>query len=884
MVKDAPIQAGILLGRGDIARLRARLASRFERFDAARGAGGAPNSQADGAWSRAHRATILMLLETLDRRSSLADSPSPVHAAVASEVAWVRVAGWSVFDYLELRRVIRQALLRRIAAGSWDDSMSVYRFVSETLDRFEALACARWPDEGGTDDGGQFLDEWTRADTDARAHVIRAGLAPANPERPAPGQDVASRVGIVHLDLSRVDGSSLPEERAVIPRELLAKINVLSANPEAVALLGASNQREVIARIEWVAGGASEMLRTVVLRRGSVAGRADVKLTGGHVVQFTATATLSPSEHPLGSVTLVFWDTTQALHRDRVLRQQASVFASTGEGALITDLDGTILRVNRAFVEMMGYSEEEVIGRNPRLLQSGLQGESFYRAMWSSLETTGSWVGEIQNMRSDGTIVPCWERINLVRAPGGQPLYYVAMLTDITALKHAEARTSYLAHHDALTGLPNRVLFADRVEVAIRRCQRRGTRCAVMVLDLDRFKSVNESMGHAAGDALLVEVATRLRGAIRDTDTVARMGGDEFVVLAEDVGERPGASRVAQRLIDALEAPVDVAGHETRVGASIGIAVYPDDGRNRTDLLRLSDVAMFRAKTDGGRRWRFVSEDMSRDAMLRFQVETRLRSALDAGEFRVVYQPQVGLDGTTVRGVEALVRWSDSTGRTVSPARFIPIAEESGLIVPLGAWILEQACRQMIEWDQSNTPVGRMCVNVSARQLGHSDFVETVSSVVGSCGLAFDRLEIELTESAMRHQLDQVTQNLMELRALGVHIALDDFGTGYSSLAELHALPVGVLKIDREFVRKLDRESADRSVARAIITIGTSLGLSVIAEGIESPGQRDLLMEMGCELGQGWLYSRAEDPHPLSRRLLSIDGRTMLVPEAAGDG
>jgi diguanylate cyclase (GGDEF)-like protein/PAS domain S-box-containing protein len=554
------------------------------------------------------------------------------------------------------------------------------------------------------------------------------------------------------------------------------------------------------------------------------------------------------------------------------LSQAATVFASTRDGVVITDLVPRIVAINRAYADITGYSEAEVLGNNPSMLQSGRQDKAFYQALWQSLRETGHWQGEIWNRRKNGEIYPQWLSISMVRDEWGEPRNYVGVFTDMSQIKASEARLEHLAHFDPLTDLPNRLLVQSRLQNAIERAERHGYRVAALYLDLDHFKNVNDSLGHPVGDELLVQLARRLSERLRDEDTLARLGGDEFLLLLEFVALPEHAAAVAQSLIDLLQQPFLLeSGNEVFVGLSIGISLYPDDASNVTELIQHADAAMYLAKQQGRNTYRFHTESLTRAASERLALETRLRQALDRNEFLLYYQPLIDAASGRAHAVEALVRWQPVGEELIAPDRFIPIAEETGLIVPLGAWVLRTACAQAQVWRQAGLGLQSVAVNLSARQFLAADLVQQVRASLAASGLPACCLELELTESMLMDHAERSIATLAALKALGVRLAIDDFGTGYSSLAYLKRFPIDKLKIDQSFVRGLAESADDREIAATIIAMARNLRLAVLAEGVETAEQRDILAALGCEAYQGYLYSRPLPADALAEWLLGSD-------------
>jgi diguanylate cyclase (GGDEF)-like protein/PAS domain S-box-containing protein len=608
----------------------------------------------------------------------------------------------------------------------------------------------------------------------------------------------------------------------------------------ASALEGPGDHYEAVHRVVWP-DGSERVLR----QRAAVIRDAD-----GRAVRMIGT-------------TLDVTDQVQAESR---LRQAASVFSSTEEGVVITDPDGVIIDVNAAFTGITGYSRAEAIGNTPRLLRSDRQDAAFYAALWGSLNATGRWQGEIWNRRKSGEIYPEWLTINAVRDERGELVNFVAVFSDISGIKQSQAQLAHLAHHDPLTGLPNRLLFADRLGHALSRAQRDGSQLALLFIDLDRFKHINDSLGHLAGDGLLQEVARRFTAAVRREDTVARMGGDEFTLLLEDLRRPEDAAVLARKLLDALADPYTIAGRDLFVTASVGISLFPRDGATADELVRNADAAMYQAKDEGRNGYHFYRPELTATALQRVHLEADLRRALARGELTVHYQPQIDLGTGRLIGAEALVRWHHPEQGPIPPDRFIHLAEDTGLIIELGELVLRAACRQAVEWLASGVPIERIAVNVSAHQVQRSDFVATVRRALAETGLPPRHLELEVTESFIMGQAEAGIRALHALREMGLRLAVDDFGTGYSSLGYLKRLPIHMLKIDRSFVSNLDGDAEDLAIAKAIIALGRTLGLKVIAEGVEHDRQAGLLRAEGCHYGQGYLFGRPVEGAAFARR------------------
>ena len=567
--------------------------------------------------------------------------------------------------------------------------------------------------------------------------------------------------------------------------------------------------------------------------------------------------------------------TEQRVPKEREI-QARIVFDNTSQGIIITDPERRILAVNRAFTEITGYSEEQALGKTPSLLQSGRHDEAFYQAMWATLEATGQWRGEFWNRRSNGDIYPQLSTISVVCDQAGRLTNYIAVFGDITQLKRSEEELYRLAHRDALTGLPNRALLRARLEQSMSRASRRRTMLAILFLDLDLFKNVNDTLGHPVGDALLQSVAAAMQSNVRAADSIARLGGDEFVVVMEDVDDPNMAAQLSRRLLDIFARPFDAEGRKVHITASIGISIFPLDGQDMDALLSNADVAMYQAKKHGRNTYRFFESAMAEGAMERLRLESALRGALARNEMTLVFQPQVKLSNRWMYGAEVLLRWHHPELGQVPPASFIPVAEGLGLIAELGAWVLEQACLQLAEWDRKGFLVPRLAVNLSVQQLERGDLLDSVRSTLARAEIEADRLELEVTESVLMRHADQVISNLWALRELGATIAVDDFGSGFSSLGYLKTLPVNRLKIDKSFIDNLTQDPNDDAIARAIIALGRGLGLDVLAEGVETEAQAEFLRQEQCIEAQGYLFGRPMT----SAQLMDFESRQMNMAKA----
>jgi len=555
-------------------------------------------------------------------------------------------------------------------------------------------------------------------------------------------------------------------------------------------------------------------------------------------------------------------------------RQASTVFENSSEAIMVTDAQQRVLAVNRAFSDITGFQEADVVGHRPNLLSSGHHDPTFFKGMWLAIKNTGSWRGEIWNRRQDGEIYPARMTITSVRDDHGQLSNYIGIFNDISDAKRSEEELYRLAHSDALTGLPNRALLRARIEQSLQRAKREREMLALLFIDLDLFKNVNDSLGHSVGDELLEAVASAIQAEVRDADTLARLGGDEFVILMDAIEDPSTVAHLAQRLCDKIAQPFQVAERELQVTASIGISLFPGDGDNMDSLLSNADMAMYQAKDHGRNTYCFFEAEMTERAMQRLHLETALRGALGRGELSLLYQPQVGLSNASLQGAEALLRWTHPELGPVSPLDFIPIAEEIGLISEIGKWVLEQACEQLAVWDAAGFRVPQLAVNISVQQIERIDLVDEIREVFERTGVAPERFELEVTESMLMRNVECVVANLNALRALGMTIAIDDFGSGFSSLSYLKRLPISRLKIDKTFIDGVTIEDNDDAIARAIIALGRALGLQVIAEGVETGEQAAFLRAEGCDQAQGYHFGRPMPPDALrhwSNRRIEVD-------------
>jgi len=549
-------------------------------------------------------------------------------------------------------------------------------------------------------------------------------------------------------------------------------------------------------------------------------------------------------------------DVTERRVAEGNLRLSSTVFDNTAEGIIITDHNAEIIDVNTAFSEITGFSREEVIGQNPRLMKSGRHSQKFYNDMWRKLNTNGFWRGEIWDRRKNGEEFPKWLSINACRNEKGKLTHYVAVFSDITDKKADEEKLEQLAHFDHLTGLPNRILFQDRLHTALARSRREKAHLAVLFVDLDRFKQINDTLGHRVGDLLLKEVSKRLLFSIREIDTVARLSGDEFTVILTDISSIEAVELIASRIVKSLGAPYFFEGHELFVSASVGIAIYPTDGENSVDLLRHADVAMYHAKEKGRNNYQFFNAAMNEKAQSQLSLANKLRVALNRKLIHPHYQLKVDTRLGKPVGLEALARWNDERGKPISPVQFIPVAEEHGLIGRLGKSVLNQVCIQIRMWQDMDVEFGSVAVNLSAQQFRDANLLTDIKEAIEDNRIDPTSLEVEVTENMVMDDVEDAIRILNDIKEMGLKIAIDDFGTGYSSLSYLKRFPVDTLKIDRTFIRDLSVDNDDAAIVSAIVSMAQKLDINVVAEGAETQEQVEFLRSINCNIVQGFLYAK----------------------------
>jgi len=565
------------------------------------------------------------------------------------------------------------------------------------------------------------------------------------------------------------------------------------------------------------------------------------------------------------------------------LHLQAAALEAAANAVVITDSHGTIIWVNHAFTTMTGYSKEEAVGKNPHLLKSGNQPESYYANLWSTISSGKVWRGELVNQRKDGTTYTEEMTITPVTQGGrNAEAQFVAIKQDITERKATEGRIQFLAYYDALTGLPNRTLLRDRLATAIASARRRNEKVALLFLDLDRFKNVNDSLGHSVGDLLLQEVAERLKRFGREQDTVARLGGDEFLVVLNSVKDVSDAAVAADRLVKSMTAGFVIQSHPITVSCSLGISIFPEHGAEGETLIKNADAAMYCAKEKGRNNFQFFTQDMNAQVVERLTLESSLRLALDKKELFLMYQPQMDIATGRIIGLEALARWRHPELGLVPPDKFIRVAENTGLIKPIGEWVLRTACCQAREWQDDGLTAVPVAVNVSPVQFRQEDFCELIRTVLKETGLAPQHLELELTESLLLANADVMLSVIEELNAMGLTLAIDDFGTGYSNFGYLKQFRVSKLKIDRSFIRDVAVNHDDAAITTAIISMARSLNLKVIAEGVEDEAQMSFLRAHRCDEIQGYYFSKPLAVDQVADKLRGDSAEARVGAQACG--
>ncbi len=549
------------------------------------------------------------------------------------------------------------------------------------------------------------------------------------------------------------------------------------------------------------------------------------------------------------------------------LRIASKAINSINEGIIVTDAGGVITFVNPAVSKITGYSEKELLRHSPGILKSGRHTNQFYKELWGDLKKTGYWQGEIWNRKKTGEIYLQQQTITATKDEEGNLLQYSSVFFDITEQRHAEEKLEYQAYHDTLTNLPNRLLFSDRLKKAISRSHRENTKLGVAFIDLDNFKVVNDSYGHAVGDQLLEDAAERLHKTLREGDTVARLGGDEFAILVENIVHEKDGAVILEKIIRNLSVPYSLMGHEMLVTTSVGMSFYPEDGKDVETLLKNADTAMYHAKENGKNHYQLFDQQMNKKIMQRMEMENGLRKAIEQEALTVVYQPKVWIKTGAIVGWEALVRWQNKNGNSIPPDIFIPLAEQTGMILPLGEQVFHNVCAQTKQWLDCGYHFEHSAINISARQIDRQDFPQFLDKCMCKYGLDPKYLCIEITESAIMHNVSLAMINLQAIRAMGVKISMDDFGTGHSSLSNLKLLPIDELKIDKSFIDNVPEAKEDVVIVMAIAQMAKTLGLCIVAEGVETKAQLDFIESIGCHIMQGYYFSPPVSAEEMGRLL-----------------
>ncbi|MBF0379829.1 MAG: EAL domain-containing protein [Magnetococcales bacterium] len=555
-------------------------------------------------------------------------------------------------------------------------------------------------------------------------------------------------------------------------------------------------------------------------------------------------------------ITGIIRDITNRRKTENRLLLAKKVIENASEAILVTDSKATITDVNPAYEKISGYRRNEVIGKQPNITKSGRHSPDFYQKMWSEITKNGSWCGEIWDRRKSGEVYPKWLSISAIKNSVGDVENYVGLFMDISQQKLTEEKLEKLAFYDPLTQLPNRALFRDRLNLEIQKNRRNGSQSALFFIDLDHFKHVNDTLGHDYGDKLLVQVAQRIGLCLRESDTVCRLGGDEFTVILAGLHRVEDAGHIADSILDQLHNAFDLDGSEAFIGGSIGIAICPENGNDFETLTKNADIAMYRAKEAGRGNYKFFTQDMDEKNALRLSLESDLRKAVNNQDFTVYYQPKIDVKTGKIYGMEALVRWIHNEKGIISPGDFIPLAEETGLIIPLGEWVLQESCTQVKKWWDAGLPQLRVAVNLSGLQFQAPNIVEKIQTTLTRTGLDPKGLELEITESIAMDGVDSAIDKVAKLRDLGVQISIDDFGTGYSSLSHLKKFPLNALKIDQSFVRDLTINSDDAAIVASILSMAKSMNLRVVAEGVENIEQLNFLKDKDCQEVQGFYFSK----------------------------
>jgi diguanylate cyclase (GGDEF)-like protein/PAS domain S-box-containing protein len=552
-------------------------------------------------------------------------------------------------------------------------------------------------------------------------------------------------------------------------------------------------------------------------------------------------------------------DVTQYIQQREELKESSIVFENTEEGILITDCKQRILLVNSAFEKISGYTKKELVGKKPSLLKSHKHDRFFYKQMWSSINKKGYWKGKIYDKAKDGTILPTWLNITAVKDKKNKIIKYISIHTDLQDIIDTQEKADYLAYHDSLTGLPNRIKLEEHLSHVIAVAQRDELAMSILFIDLDRFKIINDTLGHQVGDRLLQNVATRIRKVLRDTDMVARMGGDEFIVVLETARDKKAAAYVCQKILDTLKEPIKIGDHSLNTSASIGVAMFPSNGNNITTLIKNADTAMYHAKKLGKDNFQYYNEELSKDVHNQLRIEQALKFAISNNELSLNYQPQYTLSNRKIVSFEALVRWNSKKIGFTPPDIFIPVAEDTGMIIEIGEFIFEQACKDFIKFKEINTELQSIAINISSIQFRDKHFISKIKKILNTTKILPSQVELEITERYIMEFNETNMTILDKLKSLGFRMSIDDFGTGYSSMNYLSKLPIDTIKVDKSFVDNIPMDNNNMQISKAIVALSKSLGYNTVAEGIETKEQEEFLLSLDCEIGQGYLFSRPLD-------------------------
>lgn len=675
----------------------------------------------------------------------------------------------------------------------------------------------------------------------------------------------------------RLGMTDIPAWLRVSPEEvrrLAGMVKILNVNDRTLNMFKAGSYGELAENLEKLFNDEALSVFTeeiIALYSGKTSFRAEsyqLRLNGEKFYTITGVSIVPGHEMDWARIVVSVEDIDEQKVNEKKLLEAAAVYESTSDGVVVLDKAENIININSAFTDITGYTREDAIGQSLDFLYSGNNHSHTYQVLRRSLQSTGRWQGEISNRRKDGNSLPVLLTINTVFDENGKRTGFAGVFSDITALKESQERLHYLAHYNPLTELPNRLLFNDRLHKAIKHAARIGKKLAIIFMDIDQFKHINDSLGHSAGDELLKKISGRLLNAIRSDDTLAHISGDEFVLIAEDIIYTNQVVVIVEKVLETFKKPFEISGTNIRISASLGISIFPNDGEDAKTLLSNADAAMYKAKEEGRNTFRFYTRELTESANEYVFLENSLHNAIAGDELFLVYQPKLNMRDKTITGLEALLRWRHPSHGIIPPSRFIPIAEQCGIIKEIGEWVLEQACLQGKQWLDGGIEFGRLAVNVSGRQLQNSNFQYVVQDVLDKTGLPHDKLELEVTESFVMNQNESTIASLEKLRKSGIKISIDDFGTGYSSLSYLKRLPIDNIKIDRSFVRDIPLDSDDMAIAEAIIVMGQALGMEVIAEGVENQQQVDFLLSHECTQAQGYLFQKPALPDELSEILL----------------